>query len=207
MNDLPNIVVIGFRTEYRAVPGKPELVAREWVKYAPRHAPGLINEDMVHTMIPPDNGLPRDDEGLKMGYMEAVWRQIAPHYKAWKEGTEVPLDGTPLAAWSGVSPAQAEVFRAHKVRTVEDIRDMTEGQMGRIQLPNLRMIKTQAGEFLASRDKTEQAGRIAAVEEQNAALQAQLEEMAKIVAGQRDDAEKPKRGPGRPRKEDIEEAA
>lgn len=204
MDELPNIHVIGFRVEYRRVAGQADLVPREWVKYAPRHAPALINEEMVSTLIPPENGIDRDDEGLKMGYMNAVWKQIEPAYRAWKEGTEVPLDGVPLGAWAGVSPAQADVFKQHKIFTVEDVRDMTEAQITRIALPGLRSLKTQAGSYLEGRDKTEQAGRLAAIEEQNAALRAQLEEMAELIASRDDDAEIAPKRRGRPRKEAVE---
>ena len=32
--------------------------------------------------------------------MAAKWATIGPAYEAWKRGSEIPQDGTPLAAWS-----------------------------------------------------------------------------------------------------------
>ena len=40
------------------------------------------------------------------------WEVVGPAYEAWKKGQEVPEDGTPLAAWPGVSPEIAQRLRS-----------------------------------------------------------------------------------------------
>lgn len=199
--DRPVIRVLGFREEYVKKPGSQEVKTREWVRYAPTHAVNAITEELVHTLIPPEH-LRNDDEGTKMGYMMAVWSQIEPAYKAWKSGTEAPVDGTPLGAWAGVNAAQADVLRQNGIRTVEEVAAMTESQLGRVMLPQPRLLKLQAAEYLESRKGDAVASKIAAVEEQNAALKAQLEE---AIARLSEDKPAPRRG--RPPKAEIDEAA
>lgn len=208
--DKPTVRVLGFRTTYHKRKDSAELVPRDWVRYAPVHDINTVTEEMVNALRPPENGLERDDEGLKMGYMQALWSQIEPHYLAWKQGTEVPANGIPLSAWAGVTAEEAEVFRKAGVRTVEEVSTMTEGQLNRVMLPGIRAKKQLAAEFLASRDSTANASKITALEEQNAALQAQIAQMAKAVSELRGapvDDSPVKRGPGRPKKAEVEEAA
>lgn len=208
-----SIRILGFRTTYHKRAGSVELVPRDWVKFAPLHNPTTVTEEMVNFLKPPADGLDRDDEGLKEGYMNALWVQIEPHYEAWKKGTTVPEHGIPLSAWAGVTAEQADVFRAAGIRTVEDIAGMSESQMGKVNLPGVRTFKTMANEFLDSRKGAETASKMTALEEQNAALKEQLDHMASLIADLRDrdrseDAPPVKRGPGRPKKTDtVEEAA
>jgi hypothetical protein len=145
-----------------------------------------------------------------------VWRQIEPHYIAWKQGTEIPESGIPLSAWAGVTVEQAEVLRKTGIRTVEEVSTLTEGQIGRVNLPGVRNLKQLAAEFLASRSGADTASKVTALAEQNDALKAQLEEMASMIAEMRaekagdadaEDEAPIKRKPGRPRKAEIEEAA
>lgn len=195
----PVIRVIGFRNEYLKRPGTPDVITREWVSYAPIHNINAVTNELVHTLIPPEE-LKNDDEGTKMGYMQAVWSQIEPAYKAWKSGSEVPVDGTPLGAWAGVNAAQADVLRQNGIRTVEEVAALTDSQLGKIMLPQPRLLKLQAAEYLESRKGDAIASKIAAVEEQNAALKAQLEEAIARLS-----EDKPRRG--RPPKNEVEEAA
>lgn len=213
--DRPTIRVLGFRTTYHKRPDSVELVARDWVRYAPLHDINTVTEEMVHLLRPKDDWADDEDRGLKMGYMASIWTQIEPAYRAWKTGTEVPASGIPLSAWAGVTADQADVLRRSGVRTVEEIAGLTEGQIGKIMLPGVRSMKRMAAEFLESRKDSETASKVTALEEQNAALKAQLDHMAGMIATMQGtpadeaDAIPPaKRGPGRPRKtETVEEAA
>lgn len=206
----PTIRILGFRTTYLKRPGSSEPVARDWVKYAPLHDINTVTEEMVHIMKPKEEWADDEDKGLKAGHMATLWAQIEPHYKAYKEGTEVPTHGIPLSAWAGVTTEQADVLRKIGVRTVEEVASMTETQLGKVMLPNARSLKTTAAEYLESRKDTETASKVAALEERNEALTAQLEEMASMIADLRNkgDEEAPqKRGPGRPRKAEVTEEA
>jgi len=121
--------------------------------------------------------------------LRSQWAQIEPAYTAWKQGQELPENGTPLSAWSGLTPEQADVMRAVGLKTVEAVADMGEALLMRPPLPNLREIKRLAGAFIAGRPAAEMADEIEKLKEQNAAMLEML--------SQQDDE---KRGPGRPKK-------
>jgi hypothetical protein len=144
----------------------------------------------VRRLQPPEDAIRNDDGGLKMAAMRSTWAQIQPHYLAWKEGNELPDNGTPLAAWSGVTPEQAEVLRRIGVKTIEGVASLTESILSQPPLPNLREIKAQAKLFLDGRDK-------AGLVEELAKARAMNEEMAAMLAALEED--KPRRG--RPPKE------
>lgn len=199
----PTIVVLGFKQTFERDP-QTGVMNRpvDWVNYAPVHAVQTTQIwERIDKMRPPENGLGRDDAGAKMAYLNIRWSMIEPAYEAWKQGIEMPLDGTPLGAWPGINEAQANAFRAVGVKTVEGIRDLPENLVGKVALPGVREIKKQAGLFLDARDATsaavrqaEQEERIKGLEEQLAAAMELLEEQSR------------KRGPGRPRKEESAEA-
>lgn len=203
----PAIRILGFRTTYVKKAGMAERVARDWVKYCSAHDPKVVTEEIVSTLKPPERGEEEDSEiidmELKIGRMTALWRIIEPAYEAWKKGTEVPLDGTPLAAWAGVTPEQIDVLRVNSIRTVQEVASMTDSQMGKIALPGMRALKQTAIEWLESRASTAQAEEIATLKEQLAMLSSMVAEQQDAAAV----AEPKKRGPGRPPKITIEDAA
>ncbi len=47
-------------------------------------------------------------------------------YAAWKEGNELPVDGTPIKGWPVISPAQQETLIRMKVMTVEVLAAMND---------------------------------------------------------------------------------
>ena len=127
-----------------------------------------------------------------------LWAVLGPHYDAWKVNNELPASGTPLAAWSGVTPQEAEVLKQFSVPTVEELSVLQDSMMARVPLPNIRAKRDMAQRYLASSDtrKTEQA--LAEKDQQIADLSAKLENLAEMMAEKLDAVEPAKRGPGRP---------
>lgn len=224
---LPQIRVLGFKTAYEKLPvkGDPnvdkcdlrgnkldaagnvikELQAEDYVTYAPAHSPmnTQITERVRH-MIPDAEKMGEDQDGAKHGFFMARWRQIEPAYDAFKQGREIPIDGTPLGAWAGITPEQGEVLRMSGLRTVEEVRDLTESMFSRVRLPNVRELVKQAKLFLENSN-------VAKAAEREAQKDAIIEELASQVAALRDRIEadgddKPKRG-RKPRQDHEEEVA
>ncbi len=188
MNDF---VVIGFKTEYAGDK------ATEWVEIAPS---GEAFErtrtwHRIKSITPPENMDPSRKEGLSYKVLEARWNRIAPAYEAWKRGQDIPVDGTPLAAWAGVSPEQAAHMRAMGILTVEGVRDMGEGAIARLPFPNARQMPKLAADFLSSKTEADKDRELADMRERMAIM----EEMLATAGAE-------KRGPGRPKKQ-TEEAA
>lgn len=109
------------------------------------------------------------------------WRVIEPAYNAWKQGQELPQNGTPLAAWPGITPEQAEVFRQTGLRSVEEIADAGDSLLQRVQLPGTRDIRDNARRFLEAKDQARVADALAAKDEQINALTDQLEELRQMI--------------------------
>ena len=151
--------------------------------------------ERISRLTPPEV-IENDDGGLKAAALRSQWAQIEPHYLAWKEGHEIPETGTPLGAWPAITQDQAEALRGVGIKTVDDVARASEALLHRPPLPNMRDLQRQAVMFLEGADKAAQAAEIAALKEQNAAMLEMLTEQQ----------EKPKRGPGRPKKEEAEAA-
>jgi len=181
---MADFVVCGFKAEYKGDK------ATEWVQLAPS---GEAFErtrtwHRIKDIRPPEESDRSDSMSHKV--MVARWDVIAPKYEAWKRNEDIPEDGTPLAAWSGVSVEQAAHLRAMGIKTVEGVRDMGEGAFTRLPFPNARQLPKLAGAFLASIGEAEKDRELTEMRERMAAMEEMLAEAGAT-----------KRGPGRPKKE------
>jgi hypothetical protein len=69
-------------------------------------------------------------------------------YEAWKNGQELPLDGTPIKGWGVLSPAQQENLIHYRILTVEDAAGMGEDIMRKVGM-GATEIKGKAKTWLA----------------------------------------------------------
>jgi hypothetical protein len=132
---------------------------------------------------------------------QVLWAHIKPRYEAWKGNQELPETGTPLAAWNHLTPTQAEFLRTNGIRTVEDVASLTDIHIQQFKIHNLRSIIEAAKRFVDVADVNKFAGEMKAKDEQLAAANARIDQMAEMLAKLMEDKETPKRGPGRPPKE------
>lgn len=181
------IIVTGFTERY--VKDKDgNLKAVEWVSWVPAHSPQAMgNSERVDRLNPAHikNSEGSDDSelvGMKHAHMAAVWAEIEPAYTAWKEGREIPLNGTPLAAWPGITSEQAEMFRVCGIRSVEQVRDMTDSMRGKVRLPNVRELQDLARLYLENSGIAAAAEREAEKDRQIAAMQERMLAMEELLA-------------------------
>lgn len=120
----------------------------DWVTYAPAHAPltAATTERVRH--LKPSQEMLEGEPSEKLKFMMARWAAIEPAYEAWKAGHELPIDGTPLGLWPGVTSAAADVLKQYGIRTVEEVRDLGDNQLEKIRLPNMREMRKMAKVFL-----------------------------------------------------------
>lgn len=116
--------------------------------------------------------LPSDTQLL----IRARWDVIGPAYEAWKSGQEMPLSGTPLAAWSTISGQQAEALRMAGFRSIEQVAEAHESQLMAIRLPNAAVLRDAARQWLGSQDAAAKEQRIADLEAKLAAMHDMLAE-------------------------------
>lgn len=180
------IRVIQFRTTFRA--GKEPF---DEVLIAPAGAEFERTQTWhrVNSMRPPETDDPTVIASLYYKDLAAKWSVVGPAYEAWKNGQEIPEDGTPLAAWSGVTAEQADWLRKMGIRTVEDVRDMGDATAEKLQIPNARKLPALAKKFLEGEVLTQKDAKIAEMEERIAAMTEMLEEQMKAQAD-----DKPRRG-------------
>jgi len=104
-------------------------------------------------------------------------QRFNPHYQAFKNRTEAPLEGTPLAEWPLITRSLAEELAFHNVKTVEHLATMSDTHSGKFM--GLNALKAKALKWL------EQAGEEAKVHElQDQLLQrdTKLEEQSGQIA-------------------------
>lgn len=215
----PTIFIHKFWTEYKpetvtktvdGVNGKKKEIVEptgklrevDWVAYSPIGSlQKTMNTEAISRLscVQPLSGKAAHNPAVMMAH--ARWNAIKPAYDAWKAGREVPLDGTPLAAWNGVSSEQAELFRMKGVRTVEAVAGLTDTHRQTMGIPGLHDIIENAKRFMTAQDKSAVTTALAQKDAEIAQLRAQMEELIEMVKeAKADDAAEPKRR-GRPPKQ------
>jgi hypothetical protein len=111
-----------------------------------------------------------------------LWAYIKPRYEAWKGNQELPETGTPLAAWNHLTPTQAEFLRVHGIKTVEDVSALTDVHIQQFKIHNLRSIIEAAKRFVTGADGNKFAGELKVKDEQLAAANARIDQMAEMLA-------------------------
>lgn len=102
-------------------------------------------------------------------------------YTAWKNGQELPLDGTPIKGWGMISPAQQETLIRMQILTVEIAAGMTDEAIKRIGMGGLD-VKVKAKAWLAqNHDKGALTQEMAALAADNRNLQGSVESLQKQV--------------------------
>lgn len=202
----PIIRVIGFRTTYDMLPKRGtdplnddvdqqgflldakgrrimERRAEDWAIYAPAHSPlSMKNSERVRHLIPDPDRVGDDQDGSKLAFMTIRWAQIEPAYEAWKRGHDMPVTGTPLSIWPGLNAEQVEVLRQVGLRSIEEVRDLSELQIDKVRLPNMRDIRAQARVFLDNMGPAAAAEREVERDRQMAAMQETMEELRAQLA-------------------------
>lgn len=110
-------------------------------------------------------------------------------YKAWKDGRELPLNGTPILTWPVLSPSQVKSTLDAQVRTVEDLATANEETIARIGMGG-RALKDKAVSWLSAASGngkvTEELSALRvkneAAEARNVLLEKQVKELAAKVA-------------------------
>lgn len=102
-------------------------------------------------------------------------------YRAWQNGQEMPLKGSPIKGWGVLSPAQQETLIRMNILTVEDLAGINDEGIRRIGMGAVDL-KTKAMAWLAQlNDKGPLTQEIAAVKSENAILKSSVETLTRRV--------------------------
>lgn len=202
MSEAPQLIIHRFRTVYTPDPKDPTKIKEtDWVDVSPLGgAQYSVTSHRIKDLEPIPSGDKRASNNPTVQMARARYDIIMPRYEAWKKGQSPTVDGTPLAAWNGVSASQADVLKMSGVYTVEELARLTDTHIDRFKLPGLRNLIENAKRFLLTLDKTavtkELEKRDAKIDELTAKLEAMAAQISAPV----------KRGPGRPPKIKQEQA-
>jgi hypothetical protein len=213
MSERPQIYIHKFWTEYKPETVRKEIVGNDgktkevyeptgqlrgvdMVAYSPI---GSLQKTMITeavsrlSCVVPMEGRAAQNPAVQMAHIR--WNAIRPQYEAWKKGTELKVDGTPLAAWPGVTPEQAQLFRMKGVRSVEDVAALTDTHKQSMGIPGLHDIVENAKRFLTSQDKGAVARALEQKDAEIESLKEQMAELAKMTQELMSKQDAPKRKP------------
>lgn len=173
----PSITGFIFSTDYEPDPDKPgefKAVDRiSWVKAGDLHR-SRVSESIPRLMPNPAKKRPADP----------MWEFIEPSYKRWKAGEEIPVDGTPLAAWPGCDRALADALKERGIATVEHFANLADHIVGGLGIPDVRRRLTMAKAFLsAQKGEAHMAAELAKRDEVIAKMQRDLEQLTAPHSG------------------------
>jgi hypothetical protein len=117
---------------------------------------------------------------------------IAEYYrkaaKRFREGQEIPIEGTPIKTWPVLTPAQAETVLGIHVRTVEELANLADDGVRRLGMGGMDLKNKAKAWLAAAGDKGKLAHEMAAIQKKNElqentikTLQAQLDELVRAM--------------------------
>lgn len=167
----------------------------DWVEYSSSHMDARMATTRSRIKdLQPHPDAPADTDAV------ARWELVRPHYEAWQRGVELPDEGTALAVWPSLSPQHLKALQMHGLKTMEEFIALTDSALERIRLPNVRQLREHAAEFMKNRVTD---GIQKDLEHKDAQIAELKEQVAALMAARMADEPAPKRGPGRPRKDEA----
>ena len=113
-------------------------------------------------------------QGIRDGRFKPEYVQaIKGMYEAWKEGLEIPVDGTPIRGWPVLGPSDQENVIAVRIRTVEDLAEANEQTLMSLGIGS-RTMKQKAQAWLDSSNSNGKAT------EKISALQSELKDQKNV---------------------------
>lgn len=156
---------------------------------------GAVKKESVWcTWVKKGTGIPMEtvDKIERMKKSPHVWKAVEPFYNAWLEGKKDEIvDGMPIAAFPGLEPHVVDLLKSHKIFSVEDFARLSDGEIQKLGFPGARERRDAARKFI---DNKTNADQVTELQRRIAELEAERSS---------EPAETPKRGPGRPRKDEA----
>lgn len=118
----------------------------------------------------------------QQGRINPEWvTKFKKQYDAWRNGQELPPDGTPILGWGVISPAQQQNLIRMNILTVETLAAINDEGQSRIGMGAVEL-KTKAKAWLSQlNDKGPLTMEIAATKAENAQLSIKVETLQKQV--------------------------
>jgi hypothetical protein len=125
-------------------------------------------------------------------------------WEAYQSDREHIPDGTPLTVIFSNEPETVETMKHLKIYTVEQLAALQENAIGRLGMGGRNLV-IKAQKFMEQATSYQSATRMNRemedMKSENDTLKQRLEALERLLAGQADNEDKPRRGPGRPPKQ------
>jgi|TARA_R110002096_G_scaffold415479_1_gene617355 hypothetical protein len=176
--------------------GMPVYKDVEYAKLTPAGSQGtLVSEKVVTEQLLNEwrNGNRRGDRPIPY-YLQA--------YDAWKQGLEVPVNGSSVKHWPGVTPAQLRTCQEAGIQTVEDLALSNADSIRRLGMGGLALVK-KAKIYLENAETNKAAEEISALQIKIETMEELIHTQSEQIAALQNDSEaRPSQAKrGRPRKE------
>lgn len=166
-------------------------------------------DDIFAIITPPGGNLTVEklaEEWLtdKRNKNDPFFKHYQSAYEAWKDGQELPTEGTPIKTCPIFSPSEIQRVISANIKTVEDLAQASEEALQRIGM-GARAIKAKAVSYMDASKDGKAAGEIQTLRRDNEALTELVKELQDQVGTLRaqvdaSKVEAPKKR-GRPKKE------
>lgn len=126
------------------------------------------------------------ERNVRDGRMNPKWLELwKDGYSRWKNGQEMPLNGTAIRGWGLISPSQQETLIRMHIMTIEDLAIVNDEGLRRIGMGSMEL-RTKAKNWLQSmKDHGPLVSQVTSLEQQNRILQSQVETLGAQVAALR----------------------
>ncbi len=103
------------------------------------------------------------------------------HYKAlyehYKQGKEMPIEGTPIKMWPVATPAQVKLLNDLNIRSVEDLATLPDDGVKRLGMGGVTLKNKAMSWLMAANDKSKVTEEMTAMKSQNDLLSKNLADL------------------------------
>ena len=126
------------------------------------------------------------ERNVRDGRMNSKWLELWKEgYARWKNGQEMPLNGTAIRGWGLISPAMQEtLIRMHCI-TIEDLAAINDEGLRRIGMGAMELRNKAKTYLQAMKDHGPITTQMTALEQENKILKSQIETLGAQVAALR----------------------
>ena len=108
-----------------------------------------------------------------------LWKE---GYNKWKNGQEMPLNGTPIKGWGMISPAMQETLIRMRCMTIEDLAVLNDEGLRRVGMGSMELRNKAKNWLQAIKDQGPLVTQVTALEQENKILKEQVETLITQVA-------------------------
>ncbi len=142
------------------------------------------SKDLVEIKV--ETWLENQERYAKNNQIPREWLELYKKaYKKWRQGEELPLNGTPIKGWQALTPAQTKTILGAGILTIEDLAGCNDEGLRRLGMGGRDLINRAKSWLKTANDTGKTAMQNAALEKENEYLKttvSSLEEKVMILS-------------------------